>query len=712
MDHPLTNANTQPASPSTSQSPFRPLRWLLPILLFVIAFTARNIRLGTFSWPDEVTWTARSVAYYAGLAAGDLQATHQADHPGVVPMWGYGGLLSLRALLDGSLDELYTMTTERQLQDIPGLLATEALWTVLITSLTVVGVYFLLSRMLSWQLSFLAGLMVALDPFYLVHSRVVHLDAILTSFLTLSALALTVYLVRPTSRRYLVLSAVLGGLALATKSPALVLVPLVVGGLALRLILRRDKPGGWAGGSWGQRLAWAGLSLLAWLGLGWLTFLAVWPAAWFEPLRLTALVILGSRWGVIASHEYNYFMGQVTATPGPLFYLVVGPLRMTPLTLLLLPLSALLCLADLWRAWRQGLSARLAVLAMGLALVVGFTLGMSFSAKKGDRYLVMIYPMLEVLAAVTLMAALSWLGQRWHPLARKGRQLAVALILVLLVAFFWLPLAPYYGAYFNPLLGGGKTAEWVFPFGQGEGLDQAAAYLNQKENAQDLRVASFYPEEFQAYFEGDAISLRHRGWNHTWQFSDYVVFYISQVQRELPGPDLVDFFRDREPEYVARIGGVDFARVYKPPLLLSGAEPAASGQMWGVFGDQLALIGYDQGRTDLPLGEPWDLTLRWQAQQTPDADYSVALRLVNPIGENVWQTEWRPFEDHYSTAWWPPGRTEYDRQTLTPPDSLQPGQTYCLEVQLYNPNDGRPLPLTAGGQGDWLTVTCLPAAER
>jgi hypothetical protein len=293
-----------------------------------------------------------------------------------------------------------------------------------------------------------------------------------------------------------------------------------------------------------------------------------------------------------------------------------------------------------------------------------------------------------------------------------GQQLAVALILVLLVALFWLPLAPYYGAYFNPILGGGKTAVWAFPFGQGEGLDQAAAYLNQKDNAQDLRVASFYPEEFQAYFEGDAISLRHRGWNHTWQFSDYVVFYISQVQRELPGRDLVDFFRGREPEYVARIGDVDFAWVYRPPLLLSGAEPAISRQTWAVFGDQLALLGYDQGRTVLRPGGQWDLTLRWQAQRTPEADYSVALHLVGPTEETVWQTEWRPFEDHYSTAWWPIGRTEYDRQTLTLPDSLQPGQTYCLEVQLYDPNDGTPLPLTDGGQGDWLSVTCLPAAER
>jgi len=703
MDHSLSG------SARDSRRPSRLLRWVLPLLLFALAFLARNVRLGSFSWPDEVTWTARSIAFYAGLSQGDLEATHQADHPGVVPMWGYGGLLSLRALLAGNLPELYTMTTERKLVDIPDLLATEALWTVLLTSLTVVGIYLLLKRILDWRVGFLAGLLVALDPFYLVHSRVVHVDGILTSFMTLSALAVAVYMVHPERKRYLALSAVLAGLALATKSPALVLVPLVGGGLALRVLLPRDAPGGWAGGPWGRRLAWAGLSLLVWLGLTWLMFLVVWPAAWLDPLRLSSLVILGSRWGMVASHQFNYFMGQVMPTPGPLFYLVVGSLRMTPLTLLLFPVSLVLTALDLRRAWREGLSARLAVLAVALALVIGYGVGMSLSAKKGDRYLVPVFPMLDVLTALSLMALLGWLGKRWRFLAGAGRRLAVALTLVLLLSFLWLPLAPYYGAYFNPLLGGGRTAVWAFPFGQGEGLDQVAEYLNDKENAPALRVASFYPEELQAYFVGDAISLRRKDWHKTWLFSDYVVFYISQVQRELPGPDLVDFFKDREPEFIVRIDGVDFAKVYKSPLLLSGAPPAVSEDMRAVFGHILALVGYDLGRPALQAGETWDLTLRWQARQPSEINYYVALRLVDAEGEVVWQTTWKPFDDYYPSSWWPVGRTEHDRHSLMLPPDLVPGQAYCLQVQLFDSITGSPLPLTEGGEGDWLTVTCLPS---
>jgi hypothetical protein len=713
MDDPMNTLNPadrKGPAPSAARPGRRLLPWLAPIALFLIAFVARDVRLGTFSWPDEVTWTARSVAFYSGLAGGNLEATHQSDHPGVVPMWGFGGLLSLQALLRGNLAELYTMTTERELQDIPGMLATEALWTVLITSLTVAGIYLLLKRLIDARISFLAALMVALDPFYLTHSRVVHVDAILTSFMTLSTLALAVYLSYPTQKHYLALSAVTGGLAFATKSPSLVLIPLLLGGLLLRVILHRDAPGGWVGGPAGRRLGWAALSALAWLGIGWAVFLILWPAAWLDPLRMMGRVLLGSRWGVVTSHQFNYFLGQVTETPGPLFYLVVAPLRMTPLILIFAPLSVLLFASDLRRAWRQGLSGRLALLALGLALVIGYVTGMSLSAKQGDRYLVPIYPMLEILAALSLWALVRWLGRRWPVLADPWRQFVVALVPVLLVPLLWLPLAPYYGAYFNPMLGGGRTAVWAFPFGQGEGLDLAAKYLNQKEEAGRLRVASFYPEELQAYFQGDAISLRRREWSKTWLFSDYVVFYVSQVQRELPDAELVNFFKDRDPEYVARIGDVDFAWVYKPPQLLGGARPAVSSQAWAVFAGELALTGYDLGAAELLPGQPWEVTLRWQVQQTPRADYTAVARLVSPRGQVVWQHEWRPFDDYYPTSWWPAGRTEYDRQRFDLPASLVPGETYCLEVQFVDPAGGSPLVVTEGGQVEWLEVVCLPAA--
>jgi hypothetical protein len=156
---------------------------------------------------------------------------------------------------------------------------------------------------------------------------------------------------------------------------------------------------------------------------------------------------------------------------------------------------------------------------------------------------------------------------------------------------------------------------------------------------------------------------------------------------------------------------VDFAWVYKPPLLRSGMPLAVSEQMSAVFGGELVLAGYHLGAPTLPPGEPWDLTLHWEVEQTPEANYDVTVRFVGPDGQVSWQTEWRPFEDYFPTAWWPAGRPVYDRQSLDLPDSLVPGETYCLEAQLANLEDGTPVLLTQGGQGDWLEVFCLSAAQ-
>ena len=55
-----------------------------------------------------------------------------------------------------------------------------------------------------------------------------------------------------------------------------------------------------------------------------------------------------------------------------------------------------------------------------------------------------------------------------------------------------LPTRPYFLSYYNPALGGGRTATQVLLVGWGEGLDRAAAYLNTKPNAQDLLVSSWH----------------------------------------------------------------------------------------------------------------------------------------------------------------------------------------------------------------------------
>jgi hypothetical protein len=94
--------------------------------------------------------------------------------------------------------------------------------------------------------------------------------------------------------------------------------------------------------------------------------------------------------------------------------------------------------------------------------------------------------------------------------------------------------APYFLTYYNPLLGGARRAVTQIPIGWGEGLEQAAQYLNQLPQAESLSVSSWYSDIFDPYFVGQQASFADDG--RAQLAADYVVFYVNQIQRQKPYP--------------------------------------------------------------------------------------------------------------------------------------------------------------------------------
>jgi len=662
---------------------------LAVMALFVLALALRLVGLGRFAFPDEARWIQRSIAFMTAVHQGNWSGTFQNAHPGVIPMWGFGVLLWLRHAMVGQGSTFYALAGVSNPPDMPALLATAAVFTAVVTALSAVTVWWLLCQVIDGRLAFLGALLVAVDPFYLSHSRIVHVDGVLTALMTVSALALVVFLHRE-SRRWLIFSGVLAGLALLTKSPALVLFPLCVIALALRTIVRwrRGRP---------IQPARTVVDLALWLTTVLSVFVLVWPAAWVDPVGMMWRVLKGSRWGVVTSHGFNYFLGQNMPTPGPLYYLVVVPLRLTPVALSGALLAMPVLVWYLLRLWRlsgkdeddmehapddgRRATGEQFLVVIGWAFVIGFLIAISVSAKKGDRYSVPIFPMLDVLAVIGWAAMVRWL------LRRRGQELGnrhyvVAGVALLLLAIPWLRLAPYYGAYFNPLLGGGRTAAWAFPFGQGEGLDLAARYLNRLPQSENLDAVSFYPTEFGYYFRGRAHSLRRKGWDGTWRFADYVVFYVSQVQRKLPTAGLVRFFRETQtPVYTARLGDVEFAWVYRSPALLSGRLPVRSGELEQSFDQRLVLVGFDLGQDKLVPGQVAEVSLRWRVLRPVQANYVLRLRLVDARGK-VWISEvGQPYDGYWPTGLWVPGKVMRTRYRVSLPENLANGR-YCWRIEL------------------------------
>ena len=96
--------------------------------------------------------------------------------------------------------------------------------------------------------------------------------------------------------------------------------------------------------------------------------------------------------------------------------------------------------------------------------------------------------------------------------------------------------------------------------GCGEGLDQAARHLNQKPGAEQMKVFSWSADGYFPYFfKGSAGTIDYDISIRDLRRADYVVFYLNQVQRKAPSVEILDYFAQFEPEYVVRIGNLDYA---------------------------------------------------------------------------------------------------------------------------------------------------------
>jgi hypothetical protein len=521
-----------------------PMHNLLLALALLASLALRLWRIDEFISVDEHNWRTRSIEFYQGLVSGDYLQTCRTEHPGVLTMWagvvGYriaGRLEGVQIKAPWLRAGLYPRGDDQGVGLYP-----ETLWARRIIALTtwlgIVGLYLLGRRFLPPRVNLAATSWVALDPFYLAFSRLHHLDGLLACFMALSLWALLAYGQR-SRPGLLALSGAMAGLATLNKAPGITLALAAVA--LLGWYAWRDKR---PGRGWFWR--WAN-DVLIWSGAAVLVGVALWPAMWNSAAFAIRRVAEGALRQASNPHEKgNFFLGVSLADPGWGFYPVAWALRTTPLVMLGLAALALL----------RPMRGRRTPMVVLVAFSVGYALLMSLSLKKFDRYLLPVFPLLCApagagLAALAERIAARWPGARW--LAPAGAIGAIGLYLAMA-----LPAAPYYTAYYNPLLGGVKAAPRMLLVGWGEGLEQAAAYLNAKPNAAKLHVASMSSSEFEPFFSGRTTEASET----ILVDPDYFVTYASHVQRHFV-PELLQQLDGQEPEFVARASnGLAYAWVY------------------------------------------------------------------------------------------------------------------------------------------------------
>jgi 4-amino-4-deoxy-L-arabinose transferase-like glycosyltransferase len=428
---------------------------LVAVLLGALALLPRTLGLADFITTDEAYhWIARTERFAGALADQRWAETLQTGHPGVTLMWlGSLGLALERLAVGQGWAGVHTAVEHLAWLRLPA---------ALFQALLVPAGYLLLRRLMRRSVALLAALLWATAPYLVAHARLLHLDALLTSFVMFSLLLLLLAMTgedrrskiedrRSNDRRSSILdprssifwsligSGACAGLALLTKGPALILLPFA--GLLLFAMATGHRP---PTADRRRSLASRLVSLvfrrlrvavplyLLWLGVALLVVAALWPALWVDPARalqsyLDEILSNGGR----PNGDGQFFLGRAVDDPGALFYIVADLFRMTPVTLIGLlalplafrspttddrpttgrhpqngargdPLSSILypLSSVINRQWSSELRTLLAL----AAFVLFWTLVMTLGPKKFDRYVLPTWPALEILAAAGLVA--------------------------------------------------------------------------------------------------------------------------------------------------------------------------------------------------------------------------------------------------------------------------------------------------------------------
>ena len=709
------------ATPTISQ---RVLPLLIPVIIFIVALLPRLANLDSFITADEDDQIMFSSLFLKSALTGDLSNALVLGYPGVPTLIlgatgvglryaaHYSGLSPLPWVTADLMTTLRETTLERGVFAHP---LDFIVWVrapmALLAALCIVAIYLLIRRLLGEPLALFSTLIIAFDPFILAHTRVIHVDAPLAYFMFVAFLAFLLYIIHG-RWKFLIISGLFAGLAALSKTgPSAFLGPIMaVGGLAYVLLYPLAK--GQTRWMLTRRLMFA----LGGCGLiGGAAFFALWPSMWSQPFFVINWIVRNLQSVNRSAHPTTgVFWGGGMTDQSPYYYFFVLPFHLTPLTTVgvLLALSMIIWSGiNLLRKMtlRPWVAEKLPLVIALVFYVILFVGPISMVSRRGDRYILPVFFATSLLAALGLWWFATWLIRQILRLriarfyltkknSTPGRLLG-GVILAQITAI--LMYHPYYLAYFNPLLGGGQMAQHYLNIGWGEGLDTAARHLNDITKGRPEQVASWYSSQFSPYYQGRTVDLSDI---NAALYSPYTVFYINQAQRGFPSQEILEYFHQRQPLDVVKIGGVEYAWIYGGPILSSEPTNSYMFPVGTILGGAANLLGVDVNQqtfaadafvgqakvsesksppvfSDHAPGLP--ITLHWQTISKVPGEHNVYIRLLDEDG-HVWGKVdrlilaglWRPDR-------WRPGFVIRDEYRL-PIDPATPPGKYHLEVGLYD----------------------------
>ncbi|MGD8634100.1 MAG: glycosyltransferase family 39 protein, partial [Anaerolineales bacterium] len=274
-------------------------RWIaasLAAMMLIAAGFLRARNLDQFKLTDETKWAFRSANFSLALHRGEYAETFQRSHPGVSTMWaGWLGMQIDMPDYDQNATRYVENTsykTDLRQNDAEVMqILVPARQVVIALSMLVLAIcYFYLERLFGVAPALLGTLLLAFEPFFVGHTRILHVDGFLSVFMYLSIIAYLGFL-KNKRKANLVVSGIAAGLTWLTKTPGFYLaagvVIIAVVFLIQEVAAKRDEgilkilfETGWP------------LAIWAIVGVG--TFIILWPAMWVQPVSIIKSLVFES----------------------------------------------------------------------------------------------------------------------------------------------------------------------------------------------------------------------------------------------------------------------------------------------------------------------------------------------------------------------------------------------------------------------------------
>lgn len=479
--------------------------------LALILVWPRMSDLDAFRSPDEKRWIANTNGFMENLSRGDWGNLLRQPHPGITTQW---------------LGALTVRFPDWEIKKMP-LVAGQILLVFLTT--------YIFSLLWGKTAGFLTGLFLAVNPLLFAHMRVYAMDSLLALCLLVSIGFLFLWQEKKSSR-YAGYSGFFAAAAVLSKLSGIIIIPFALLFVVAGVLKNKSKKIEilFTGLVWFLGAFVAGLIVI-------LPSLAINPAGVFGDFKEFFL-------------SSNY---QDEHRAGNFYYLGTFLFYSTPLQLtgfFVLPFWIWLKRKKYIKKDRFDGSYLIKWLVLFALL---FVLQMALGEKKGDRYILPAFLMFDAVAAFIAARFLS------KALRVNKFSLSMFVFLVFAISAVWqeaviIQLHPHVLAYVNPLTKnylGNRRSGW------GEGLDLAAQYLNGKEDAENIKAASYYPNEFAEKFVGKTVPAHQFAESSV----DYVVIYRAMLEREPDSweTDAVSTFKQKKPEKIISFNGIEFAWIYR-----------------------------------------------------------------------------------------------------------------------------------------------------